>query len=140
VKLYSRRGFDWTNRLSGVAAAFLRLPCRTAVLDGELVLPDENDRPNVYELRTRDIDERELIFFPFDLLYRDGRGLRELPLVERRRRLVRLVARAEIPCLHLAATFEDGLRLLLAAERHGLEAPCRSAAAHPIARGHPGIG
>jgi bifunctional non-homologous end joining protein LigD len=59
--------------------------------------------------------------FSFDLLYRDGKDLRLLPLLERKRRLVRLVGRAEIPCLHLVETFDDGLKLLEAAERHGLE-------------------
>jgi bifunctional non-homologous end joining protein LigD len=121
VSLFSRRGAEWTKRLPGFAAPFLALPCRTAVLDGELVLPDENGVPDFGGLRRRATDERELIFFAFDLLFRDSHDLRLLPLTERRRRLVRLVTRAEIPCLHLVATFEDGAKLLLAAERHGLE-------------------
>jgi bifunctional non-homologous end joining protein LigD len=61
------------------------------------------------------------VFFAFDLLHRDGKDLRPLPLIERRRRLVRLVGRADIPRLHLVETFEDGAVLLRAAERHGLE-------------------
>jgi bifunctional non-homologous end joining protein LigD len=93
------------------------------VLDGELVLPDENGAPNFDGLQTavRSAQEHELVFFAFDLLYRDGKDLRALPLTERKRRLGRLVGRAEISCLHLIEAFDDGTKLLQAAERHGLE-------------------
>src|SRR5262249_28308369 len=110
---------DWTKRLPGFAAAFLELPCRSALLDGELVFPDDDGAPNFHGLRST--DERNLVFFAFDLLHREGHDLRLMPLRERRRRLVRLVGRAEIPCLHLVETFEDGAALLRAAEQHGLE-------------------
>jgi ATP-dependent DNA ligase len=119
VRLYSRNGKDWTDRMPGLAAAFLDLPCRSAVLDGELVFPDQHGVPNFDGIRSA--DERNLVFFAFDLLHRDGNDLRALPLVERRRRLVRLVGGADIPCLHLVETFKDGAALLRAAERHGLE-------------------
>jgi bifunctional non-homologous end joining protein LigD len=123
TRLYSRNGYDWTKRLPGFAAAFQRLPGRTAVLDGELVLPDEDGAPDFEGLRTsvRETQEHELVFFAFDLLYRDGKDLRPLPLIERKRRLVRLVGRTEISCLHLVETFDDGEALLRAAERHALE-------------------
>ena len=137
VSLYSRGGHDWTNRLPGFAHALQNLPCRSATLDGELVLPDEEGAPDFDGLRTsvREAQEHELAFFAFDLLYRDGKDLRALPLIERKRRLVRLTGRVEIPCLHLVETFDDGAALLRAAERHGLEgivskrrdAPYRSA-------------
>jgi bifunctional non-homologous end joining protein LigD len=42
-------------------------------------------------------------------------------LEQRRRRLLRLLSRSEIPCLHLVQTFDDGAKLLEAAEQHGLE-------------------
>ena len=63
----------------------------------------------------------ELLFFAFDLLHRDGQDLRPLPLSERRRRLARLISRSEIPCLHLVEAFDDGAKLLDAAERMQLE-------------------
>ena len=119
VRLYSRNGKDWTKRLPHFADAFLKLPCRSALLDGELVLPDESGAPNFYGVRSA--DDGDLVFFAFDLLHRDGKDLRPLPLIERRRRLVRLVGRSDIPCPHLVETFEDGAALLRAAERHGLE-------------------
>jgi bifunctional non-homologous end joining protein LigD len=123
VRLYSRGGHDWTKRLPGFADAFQRLPCRSATLDGELVLPDEDGAPDFDGVRTsvREAQEHELVFFAFDLLYRDGKDLRPLPLIERRHRLVRLAGRVEMPCLHLVETFDDGVNLLTAVERQGLE-------------------
>jgi bifunctional non-homologous end joining protein LigD len=41
VRLYSRNGKNWSKKRPDFAAAFLDLPCRAAVLDGELVLPDD---------------------------------------------------------------------------------------------------
>ena len=38
-----------------------------------------------------------------------------------RRRLLRLVSRPEIPCLHLVQAFDDGRALLAEAEKHGLD-------------------
>jgi bifunctional non-homologous end joining protein LigD len=63
----------------------------------------------------------KLTVYAFDLLHRDGRDLRPLPLTERRRRLERLLARSRVPCLHLVEAFENGEQLLAAAVRHGLE-------------------
>jgi ATP-dependent DNA ligase len=92
------------------------------VLDGELVVPDDRGAPSFYRLHaTVWIEPPELVFFAFDLLHRDGTDLTGLPLLERRRRLVHLVGRADIPCLHLVQAFDDGAKLPEAAERHGLE-------------------
>ena len=123
VRLYGPSGTEWTRRLPGFAAAFLALRCRSAVLDGELVLPDENGAPDFdgLHLAAREAQEHELLFFAFDLLHRDGADLCPLPLEERRRRLIRLVSHTEIPCLHLVQAFDDGAKLLHAAERMELE-------------------
>ena len=59
--------------------------------------------------------------YAFNLLHLDGGDLRPLPLIERRRRLKRLLRRAKVPCLHLVKAFDDGQELLEGAEHHGLE-------------------
>jgi bifunctional non-homologous end joining protein LigD len=62
----------------------------------------------------------ELAVFVFDLLRRDEDDLTELPLIQRKQLLMRLVGR-DFPCLQPVQTFDDGAKLLAAAERHGLE-------------------
>jgi ATP-dependent DNA ligase len=47
--------------------------------------------------------------------------LRLLPLIERRRRLERLLSRSRVPCLRLVEAFADGELLLASADRFRLE-------------------
>ena len=42
VRLITRSGLDWTHRYGGLAAAFLGLPCKAAVIDGEIVALDRD--------------------------------------------------------------------------------------------------
>jgi bifunctional non-homologous end joining protein LigD len=114
VRVFTRRGAEWTERLAAFADPFIALACRSAILDGELVLPDRTGAPDFRGLHRAMPSSRhhELAFFASDLLHRDGKDLRPLPLVERRRRLARLIARSDIPCLHLVEAFDDGVKLL----------------------------
>ena len=89
------------------------------MLDGELVLPDT--ARDGLEFTVRAVPEWELVYFAFDMLHGDGQDLRRIPLVERKRRLAHLIGRARIPCLHLVQVFDDGVKLLEAAERHELK-------------------
>jgi bifunctional non-homologous end joining protein LigD len=122
VRLFSRGGHDWTNRLASLAEALKGIPCRSAVIDCELVLPAGDGTPDftglASALRSR---KHELAVYAFDLLHRDGRDLRPLPLAEHRRRLERMLARSDVPCLRLVECFDDGVKLLEGAERLQLE-------------------
>ena len=42
-------------------------------------------------------------------------------MIERRRHLEQLLASSTVPCLHLVEAFDDSVKLLGAAKRHGLE-------------------
>jgi bifunctional non-homologous end joining protein LigD len=44
LQLLSRNRLDWTGKLPAIAGAILALDCRNCVLDGELVVFDENGR------------------------------------------------------------------------------------------------
>ena len=46
MRLITRSGLDWTQRYGDLAEAFAALPCREAVIDGEIVVLDEQgDQP-----------------------------------------------------------------------------------------------
>ena len=46
VRLITRGGLDWTHRYGDLADAFRALPCREAIVDGEIVvLDDKGDQP-----------------------------------------------------------------------------------------------
>jgi bifunctional non-homologous end joining protein LigD len=83
VRLFSRNGADWTDRLPAIAAAFARLPARVAQIDGELCLCDADGRPDFRELmraaRQRPADETRLSFHAFDLLHLNAADLKPKP-------------------------------------------------------------
>jgi len=68
---------------------------RNAILDGEVVCLDHDGRPLFNPLLYR---RSEPCFVAFDCLWLDGRDLRRLPLIERKRVLRRIVPRHR-PCL-----------------------------------------
>jgi ATP-dependent DNA ligase len=46
VTLYTRTGLDWTKRFPTIADDIARLPAAKLVIDGEVVSPDADGRPN----------------------------------------------------------------------------------------------
>jgi bifunctional non-homologous end joining protein LigD len=123
VRLYSRNGYEWTKRLAGLAGALGGISWRRATIDAQLVFPNAGSAPDYAGLQEAVADGRQhgLAVIAFDALHRDGRGLQPLPLIERRRHLEQLLASSTVPCLHLVEAFDDGVKLLGAAERLGLE-------------------
>ena len=125
VRLYSRNGAEYTERLPRMVEAFANLPARAAVLDGALCLIDERGAANFYRLmaqmRTRWPDESRLIFMGFDLLHQDGVDLTGLPLSERKRDLDRLCRKARLPFLRQVETFPDGAVLFEYCNKFGFE-------------------
>ncbi len=93
ARLYTRRGRDWSARCGSVAAIAAALPCRSAAIDGEMILPDHAGHVSFRQLRaaTKGAPQR-FALVAFDLLHFDGEDLRGLPLFERRRLLRDLLA------------------------------------------------
>jgi len=67
---------------------------KNAILDGELDCLDAEGRSIFNELLFR---RGYPIFYAFDLLYLNGRDLRQLPLVERKERLRALIEKSGLP-------------------------------------------
>lgn len=96
VRLITRGGLDWTHRYGDLADAFRALPCREAVVDGEVVALDAGGVSRFAALQ--DALSRkarsELVFFAFDLVRLDGWNLAAVALVERKELLRQLLAGA----------------------------------------------
>jgi bifunctional non-homologous end joining protein LigD len=94
VRLFTRRFNDWTAELPTVAAAVARLPCKRALIDGEVaaVLPD--GRTSFQALQNAFSGTgANLAYFVFDLLSIDGEDVRAQPLIDRKERLKKLVGK-----------------------------------------------
>jgi bifunctional non-homologous end joining protein LigD len=51
VRLFTRRGLDWTDRYPSIAAAVAALPCRSCLIDGEVVICGDDGIPLFDRLR-----------------------------------------------------------------------------------------
>jgi bifunctional non-homologous end joining protein LigD len=88
--------------------ALAQLPVKNAILDGEVVCIDSKGVSQFNQLLAR---KTPPIFYAFDLLWLNGRDLRKLPLVERKKRLEQLVKRSRCDELMYALHIEaDGKR------------------------------
>ena len=91
VRLWSRRGADFTDRFLRIAEAVRRLPADRALLDGEAVVFRPDGLSDFAALLTRRGGE-SASFVTFDLLSLEGEDLRLRPIEERREALSRIVA------------------------------------------------
>jgi bifunctional non-homologous end joining protein LigD len=93
VRLFTRSGKDWTSKLPHLAAALDKLRLRDTWLDGEIVVPGPDGRAsfqalqNAFELGR----DRDIVYYVFDAPFLDGRDQRRLPLLERKKRLGKLL-------------------------------------------------
>ncbi len=125
ARLLTRKGLDWTARMPDIARAAAERPCKSAILDGEVVALDERGIASFADLQAafHEGRQRYLTYFAFDLLHLDGHNLRELPLVERKALLARLLAHAgENSPLRFSEHFEgDGRKVFAKACALGAE-------------------
>ena len=88
-----------------------KLPVDNAIIDGEIICVDAKGVSQFNQLLSR---KGEPVFYAFDLLWLDGEDLRRRPLVERKKRLARLVRAAKCPRLLYAQHIEQRGKSLFA--------------------------
>jgi bifunctional non-homologous end joining protein LigD len=96
VKLLTRRGLDWTKKFPTVCAALSKLPAKTALIDGEVVV-EGDDGVSSFSLLQQALksgDDQRMAFYVFDLMHLDGHDLKPLPLTARKEALAKLLAQA----------------------------------------------
>ena len=126
VRLITRNGLDWTKRYSALAKAFEKLPCKNAILDGEVVVQDPRgvSSLNMLEDVLSKGESHGLTYFAFDLVFLDGYDLSHVPLIERKHALEALIAPLidqRSPIQRSTHVEGDGQDLFLRASRMGLE-------------------
>jgi bifunctional non-homologous end joining protein LigD len=118
VKVFTRRGNDWTNRLRKIAAEAWHINAGSAIIDGKVVVPAEDGATDFSvlqnELKGR---SKKIVMVAFDLLYLNGYDLQELPLFERKVLLHKIIAETDF-----SESFEvDGAEMYKHACKTGLE-------------------
>ena len=94
VRLLTRKQQDWTHRFARIAKAVATLPAETALLDGELIVEDENGISSFSLLQTDLKNGRDdrFVYWAFDLLHVDGRDFTAEPLTTRKAALRQLLS------------------------------------------------
>lgn len=124
VRLFTRNGHDWTDKLQPLAQAIAELGLTQAWLDGEIVVFGDAGIPNLHRLQNA-IDSgqtADIVLFLFDLPFLGDSDLRELPLRARRGVLEQLMDGRKSAALRLSQTLQAApAQLLSAACKMGLE-------------------
>ncbi len=105
VRLYSRRGNDFSGRLPLIDTAIAALPVRSCLIDGEAIVTDHNGLA-LFELMRLQHHHAVAELCAFDLMELEGEDLRRQPIERRKSALARLLRRAA-PSIYLNEHFED---------------------------------
>ena len=123
VTVYSRNGYNWTKEFATVASAAASLDVREAIFDGEAAVIATTGLPDFQALR-RELGKPHLsriIYHAFDLLYLNGKDLRDSPLIERKQALKRVLENAPASFAPVEYLESDGQRVFEHACKLGLE-------------------
>lgn len=134
VRMNSRSALDYTHKYPPVAKALKALG-HDAVLDGEVVVFNEEGKPDFDALQTFNGHSTPINYCIFDVLWLDGYDLMDLPLTDRKAILEQLLADNEV--LRFSASFDDGNALYQQAldlDLEGIVAKRRDSAYIPNAR------
>jgi bifunctional non-homologous end joining protein LigD len=83
----------WAYRFPAIVEAAAHLKAQSLLIDGEVVIARDDGTPDFHPFRSQRRGS-EAVLFAFDLIEHDGDDLRDLPLIDRKRRLARLIGRA----------------------------------------------
>jgi ATP-dependent DNA ligase len=81
VRLFTRNGYDFTDRFPLIAKAVAALPVRSCFIDGEAIVVDRNGL-SVFDLLRYRQHDGAAVLCAFDLLELEGRDFRPAPLEE----------------------------------------------------------
>ncbi|MGX9431859.1 MULTISPECIES: non-homologous end-joining DNA ligase [Bradyrhizobium] len=134
VKIFTRRGHDWTHRFRKIADDAWHIPASSAIIDGEVVAPAADGITDFSvlqnELKGR---SKKIVLIVFDLLYLNGHDLRKLPLSTRKAALKKLVAGTDV---QFSESFEvDGRAMFEHACKVGYEGVVSKVANSPYVSG-----
>ena len=120
VKVFTRRGNDWTKRFRKIADDAWHISAGSAIIDGEVVVPAEDGNTDFSVLQNElKGKSTKIVLVAFDLLYLNGYDLRKLPLIERKAHLKKIIDGTDI---QFSESFEvDGSEMYAHACKVGLE-------------------
>jgi bifunctional non-homologous end joining protein LigD len=124
IRLITRNGNDWTDKLKPLQQEIRRMKLPDGWYDGEIVVHDENGKPNfnLLQLAFDGSNSAQIVYFVFDVPYYKGYDLRDVRLDARRPLLQDVLAARPSDIVRFSAEFgTDPAQLVVAACQIGLE-------------------
>lgn len=122
VRAFTKNGHDWSKRYWPIVTAAEQLKAESFILDGEMIAPEADGRPNFHAMHARMTWNAELLaFVAFDILYLNGEDLRKAPAIERKAILWDLVKPAQGIIQYSQHVEGGGAEFYAAAEKLNLE-------------------
>lgn len=128
IRLFTRNGNDWTSKLAALARRMGSMKLPDGWYDGEIVVLDEAGLPDFQALQGAFDTSRtgKIVYYLFDVPFCDGLDLRQLPLLERRKRLEALLngsgKDSGQDAVRYSASFEENAQDMIASAcKMGLE-------------------
>ena len=94
ARVFTRNGYDWSDRYPSIVRAATNLRCQSAIIDGEAIVQNGHGASDFEALSTAMRRQpHSIILYAFDLLHLDGKDLRQQTLMERRASLKTLLGK-----------------------------------------------
>jgi bifunctional non-homologous end joining protein LigD len=93
IRLFTRRGHDWSKRFSSLVKAAWFLPATHLILHGEVIVPTEKGHSHFGALEA-DLGaggSDRFVYFAFDILHINSLSLRDCALIDRKSVLAELL-------------------------------------------------
>jgi len=120
VSLYTKGGFNWSARYPRIVAGLAMLNVSSVCIDGEVAFVEEDHKADFNMLHSRIYDDAAVLC-AFDLLELNGEDLRDLPLLERKKRLKKVLGKGKRGLQYVDHWEGDGQKLFERVCRLGLE-------------------
>lgn len=136
VKLYSRNGNSFLSSYPEVVEQLSKLKTNV-VLDGEIVVINEEGQPDFQKLQHFDqFRNYPLHYYVFDLLEMNGKKLYALPLIERKKKLEKLIVKNDVIKYsdHIEENGEDFFEMIKEKNLEGIMAKKSSSEYYPAKR------
>jgi bifunctional non-homologous end joining protein LigD len=120
VRCFTRGGHDWADRFPAIVEAARRIRAESFLIDGEAAICRPDGLSDFNSLRSSRAGQ-SAILVAFDLIEMDGEDLRDEKLIDRKRRLAKILGKGPKGIVYNEHLEHDGAIVFEHACRMGLE-------------------
>ena len=121
VQLKSRNKLSFNTKFPSIVKELTKIS-GSVIFDREIVVVDTRGKSQFQLMQNYRQKEGTLCYYVFDLLYKDGQDLRDIPLIKRKEVLKKFLQQLSLPLIRFSDhVLQDGIRFFKAAAKEKLE-------------------